>query len=314
MFNYKKRDIERIAKDCSFITNTTEKVLRLLDILEFIKSNEINKYLALKGGTAINLCLLDLERLSVDIDMDFTENCTREEMLVLRNQIDSTIRSFMANEGYSLSTRSKFVHSLDSYVYSYQTLSKSNDVLKIEINYSDRCHILDIEESESSAKLGKSVSIRKLSDAELIGSKLSALLGRTTPRDVYDFYNILNSNLIQDYSLVKKIALFYIVISAEKPIIFEEIFAEAISKMKSLNYFTIRGTLIPVIHSKTEVDIRNMVDTVTERIKSMFILTESEKQFIDCFNKNKYEPDLLFNGYQTNDLSMHPMARWKTKS
>lgn len=208
MFSYRKRDVEKKAIEFNFLANNTEKVLRLLDILEFIHNSEINSLLALKGGTAINLCLLDLERLSVDIDMDFTDNCTREEMLERRKRIDYEIRGFMANEGYSLSDRSKFVHTLDSYVYSYRTLSNSNDVLKIEINYSDRCYILDIDESVSSVKLGKSLTIRRLSDAELIGSKLSALLGRTTPRDVYDFYNLINSDLIRDYSLVKKIALF----------------------------------------------------------------------------------------------------------
>jgi len=313
MFNYRKRDIENKAKECNFITNTTEKVLRLLDILEFIHNNEINSFLALKGGTAINLCLLDLERLSVDIDLDFTENCSREQMLEKRKQIDYEIRSFMANEGYALSDRSKFVHTLDSYVYSYRTLSNSNDILKIEINYSDRCHILDIDEAYSSAKLGKTITIRKLSDAELIGSKLSALLGRTTPRDVYDFYNLINSNFIQDYSLVKKIALFYIVISAEKPIVFKDIFSEAVSKIKELNYNKIRETLIPVIHGKTEIDINKMVDIVIGKLNEMFVLSEEEKQYIEFFNNNDFKPDLLFGEYQINDLSNHPMALWKTK-
>ena len=101
MFNYKKRDVESKAQECNFLTNTTEKVLRLLDILEFIHNNEINALLALKGGTAINLCLLDIKRLSVDIDLDFTYNCTKEEMLERRKRIDYEIRSFMANEGYS---------------------------------------------------------------------------------------------------------------------------------------------------------------------------------------------------------------------
>lgn len=88
MFSYRKRDVEKKAIECNFLANNTEKVLRLLDILEFIHNSEINSLLALKGGTAINLCLLDLERLSVDIDMDFTDNCTREEMLERRKRID----------------------------------------------------------------------------------------------------------------------------------------------------------------------------------------------------------------------------------
>lgn len=313
MFNYRRRDVEDLARSCSFITNTTEKVLRLYDILDFIHNSEINTLLALKGGTAINLCLLDLERLSVDIDLDFTNNCARDQMLEHRKKIDYEIRVFMTNEGYALSNRSKFTHSLDSYVYSYRTLSNSNDVLKIEINYSDRCHILEIVDSESSIKLGKSLKIRRLSDEELVGSKLGALLGRTTPRDVYDFYNLINRNTIQNYSLIKKIALFYVVISAEKPIVFEDIFSEAIRKIEALNYNRIKESLLPVLHLKSELDIQKMIETVTTKLNEFFLLTEEEQKFIDNFNNNVYSPNLLFSDFVTNDLLNHPMALWKLK-
>jgi len=35
----------------------------------------------LKGGTAINLAVFNLPRLSVDIDMDYTPNDTKEEIV-----------------------------------------------------------------------------------------------------------------------------------------------------------------------------------------------------------------------------------------
>jgi predicted nucleotidyltransferase component of viral defense system len=42
------------------------------------------EHLALKGGTAINLTIFNLPRLSVDIDLDYTQNVDREEMLKSR--------------------------------------------------------------------------------------------------------------------------------------------------------------------------------------------------------------------------------------
>ena len=36
MFKYSKNEVINIAKDNKFITNTMEKVLRLIDILDFI--------------------------------------------------------------------------------------------------------------------------------------------------------------------------------------------------------------------------------------------------------------------------------------
>lgn len=123
MFKYSLKEINKIANDTNFNKNTCEKVLRLFDILNFVNKSEINDFLALKGGTAINLFILDLPRLSVDIDLDFNIMSDKESMFLYRKKIDSFIRSYMENEGYRLSNKSKFMHSLDSYVYYHRTTS-----------------------------------------------------------------------------------------------------------------------------------------------------------------------------------------------
>ncbi len=114
MFKYGAKEVNRIAKNTNFNKNTCEKVLRLYSILNFINASKIANDLALKGGTAINLFLLNLPRLNVDIDLDFNLSLDRESMLSHRAKIDSLIGSYMENEGYHLSDKSKFVHTLDS--------------------------------------------------------------------------------------------------------------------------------------------------------------------------------------------------------
>ena len=72
---YDKNYIRQKAVKSKFNRDTYEKVLRLIDVLEFINQDEFLKNkLALKGGTAINLLEFDLPRLSVDIDLDYTIN------------------------------------------------------------------------------------------------------------------------------------------------------------------------------------------------------------------------------------------------
>ena len=90
--------------------------------------------LALKGGTAINLTIFDLPRLSVDIDLDFAEALGRAEMLEKRGDIAERIRKNMRAHGYTLSEKSKKYHALDSFVYEYQNAGGMRDNLKIEIN------------------------------------------------------------------------------------------------------------------------------------------------------------------------------------
>lgn len=61
------------AAENGFNRDTYEKVLRLMDVLEFLNQDDLLKEgLALKGGTAINLLEFNLPRLSVDIDLDYT--------------------------------------------------------------------------------------------------------------------------------------------------------------------------------------------------------------------------------------------------
>ena len=89
---YDKRELSLRAKELNVVRDTFEKVCRLQEILRFINSSDLLKNsFALKGGTAINLVLFDLPRLSVDIDLDYTRLCSREEMLDEREKINSLI-------------------------------------------------------------------------------------------------------------------------------------------------------------------------------------------------------------------------------
>lgn len=61
-----------MAKEMGFVRDTLEKVCRLVDVLKFMEGDELlAESIALKGGTAINLTIFDLPRLSVNIDLDY---------------------------------------------------------------------------------------------------------------------------------------------------------------------------------------------------------------------------------------------------
>ena len=79
--NYDIKILSELSKKYGYVRNTFEKVLRLVEILDYINTSEVLKgKLALKGGTAINLLYDDLPRLSVDIDLDYTQNIDKEKM------------------------------------------------------------------------------------------------------------------------------------------------------------------------------------------------------------------------------------------
>ena len=72
MSSYDKIYIGKRAEELGYVRDTLEKVYRLADILEYLNTNPLlRESLALKGGTAINLTIFNLPRLSVDIDLDY---------------------------------------------------------------------------------------------------------------------------------------------------------------------------------------------------------------------------------------------------
>ena len=80
------------AKELGFVRDTYEKVCRLTDILKFFENDALlGNSLALKGGTAINLTIFNFPRLSVDIDLDYSKNVTRDEMMATRSIINDRI-------------------------------------------------------------------------------------------------------------------------------------------------------------------------------------------------------------------------------
>lgn len=107
MMQLDRMTLGRIAKEMGFVRDTLEKVCRLADVLKFMEEEELlSKSLALKGGTAINLTIFDLPRLSVDIDLDYCKSIQREEMQADRERITDKIRKYMVANGYILSPKS----------------------------------------------------------------------------------------------------------------------------------------------------------------------------------------------------------------
>ena len=72
MPTFDKAILTEQARWLGFLTAPFEKMTRLTEILRFLNdTDELRESLAIKGGTAINLTMFNLPRLSVDIDLDF---------------------------------------------------------------------------------------------------------------------------------------------------------------------------------------------------------------------------------------------------
>lgn len=299
------------AKELGFVRDTYEKLCRLTEILKFFEHDAVlGKSLALKGGTAINLTILNLPRLSVDIDLDFSENVTRDEMLATKSIISDRIEKYMRANGYSLSSKSKQYHALDSYVYEYTNSGGMKDNLKVEINYILRCHVLEIGQRhfESTWQPG-GVSVLSVDPVEIFGSKIVALMNRTAPRDLYDIHNLVRFGLFDESQkqLLRKCVVFYSAIGAESPPLeFQIGTIDLVTQMR------IKTDLYPVLRNKDNFDLKTAQMQVKNWLTDLLKLENNEKEFLNAFRNKTYQPDLLFESHEILErIQNHPMALWK---
>lgn len=304
------------AEELGFVRDTLEKVTRLTDILEYLNTHPILKHsLALKGGTAINLTIFNLPRLSVDLDLDYLITNSREEMLESREVLTTTIDRYMTAQGYSRNPRTKNPHSLDSWVYDYMGASGNKDNVKIEVNYSLRSHILEAEERPIiNEHFSSEYEVKSLAPLEIYGSKINALLSRAAARDLYDARNMIHYGLFDESEeeILKKCVVFYAAISArDKSRINKTFDTRAID---SITERKIKTDLNPVIKTENDFELGSAKKLVKDFIADLMVLTPEEKQFLDRFEKGEYTPELLFEDLNVlNRIKKHPMALWKTR-
>lgn len=310
MAPYDKQTLSRIARELGFARDTLEKVYRLVEILRLIQGDPLlSTSLALKGGTAINLTIFSLPRLSVDIDLDFVHNIGRDEMMNARKEITLIIMRYMVAEGYEESGKSKNSHSLDSFVFMYTTSSGSRDNIKIEINYSLRAHFLK-PTIRSIVKTGvfSSTSVLSLAPIEIFAGKINALISRTAARDLFDVDNMVTRELYHEKELIllRKCVVFYYVLGdnwLEFPV--------NIDRISGLTAYRIRTDLRPVIKDTVNFDLITTQTRVKNFLVKLVDFNNDEQAFIKEFQQGNYLPELLANGDSLENIRNHPMIQWK---
>lgn len=311
MSKYDKRLLGQRADELHFIRDTLEKVYRLADILVYFNQNPLLKEnLALKGGTAINLTIFNLPRLSVDIDLDYCNAVSRDEMLEEREAINDDILKYMLTQGYALSQKTKNYHSLDSWVFEYINSGGTKDNIKIENNYSMRVHLLPAEGRKITTEvLSRDIDINSLAAIEIFGSKINALLNRTAARDLYDVNNMVYFGLFDEseYAFLKKCVIFYSALSSKEMRM--EFDTSVIDKLTNQK---IKTDLLPVICKKEAFNLEAAKKRVKTFIDELLMMTPQEKEFMVRFVNKEYMPELLFDDKAIVDrIKNHPMALWK---
>ena len=172
-----------------------DTVRLLLAVAPEVFANDI---FAMKGGTAINLIVRDMPRLSVDVDVVYLPwQTAREEALQAINQELAAIVTRLA----PLGVKTRLIRAKDLGDTKLIVENEASQV-KIEVNVVFRGSVLPIERRGLSARtsdqFGVEFELPILSLDELYASKLVAALDRQHPRDLFDVWQLYASGGISD--------------------------------------------------------------------------------------------------------------------
>jgi len=171
---------------------------------------------ALKGGTAINLFVRNMPRLSVDIDLSYLPVEDRDTSL---NNIDTALNNIASNIPKAIPGSTINRSNLTGTGYCIRLLiSRSDITIKVEVSPVLRGTVHPAQEKELSANAEKEfgyVKMQLLSFEDLYAGKLCAALDRQHPRDLFDIHYLLNTEGITES--IKNTFLVYL-ISHNRPI------------------------------------------------------------------------------------------------
>jgi hypothetical protein len=185
-------DLQREAATAGFRTEPLEKVLRLLEVLEALRSHPfLKERIALKGGTALNLFIFDAPRLSVDIDLNYIGSADRGTMFEERPKIEQAVQAVCGRLGIRV-RRVPGEHAGGKWRLSYDGASGRSGTLELDMSFMYRIPLWPPELRDSRPLGAFSVAqIPVLDVHELAVGKLAALFSRDACRDLFDAHCLL---------------------------------------------------------------------------------------------------------------------------
>lgn len=272
----------------------TDTVRLLLRAAPEVFANEI---FAMKGGTAINLLVRDMPRLSVDIDVVYRPWQTERQQALseIAHELDAISERL---EKFGLHCRKVSSKDLGD---TKLLVEDQSSQIKVEVNAVFRGSVLPVEFRDLSPKTAQMFStelqLPVLAADELYGSKLVAALDRQHPRDLFDVWQLYESGGLSDGIM----ECFVIYIAGHNRPIHEVLFGnnKDIADDYQENF---------VGMTREPADLDNLLQ-IREHLQAELParLNENQKKFL--IGLARAEPD--WNLLQCSHVAELPALRWK---
>jgi hypothetical protein len=306
-------ELAQEAAAAGFPVASLEKAQRLLRLLETLRGHPFLKdRIALKGGTALNLFVFDVPRLSVDVDLNYIGSADRDTMLAERPQVDQAIEAVAERLGHQV-RRAPEEHAGGKWRLSYADADGRSRVLELDVNFLLRVPLWPVGVVDSRPVGSISATAIPMLDVhELAAGKLAALFARKASRDLFDARSLLREpRLDRD-----RLRLGFVVYGGASPrdwrtIALEDVRADTTEVERQL-LPVLRGSLVPALADVPAWTERLVVEC-RDLLSALLPLEAHEREFLTRLNdRGEIVPDLL-----TTDSAMQakiaasPALQWK---
>ena len=271
--------------------NYKNQVRLLLDVLPVVAKE---KCFALHGGTAINLFIREMPRLSVDIDLTYIPIEDRDTSIANINDALQRIKSGIENSVSGTVVE----HKADR---AKLQISNKDANIKLEVNLTKRGIYKATEDRQLCEKAQKDFEVfcvmPVVSLGLLYGGKICAALDRQHPRDLFDVkYLLENEGFTDDI----KEGFLFCLLGSDRPI--NEVLRPNFQDQRSALVNQFEGmTAEPFTYEEYEQIREKLIKTIHER------LTDEDKEFLLAFKNLK--PD-----WGKLNFADFPSIKWKLQN
>jgi predicted nucleotidyltransferase component of viral defense system len=273
----------------------TEQVRLLVALLPSVAKQSC---FALKGGTAINLFVRDMPRLSVDIDLAYLPVEDRDTSLVA---IDQALGSIAADIEQHIPRTAIQYSVLKGTDKRFKLLVRQEEIsVKIEVTPVLRGSVFQAETCQLSARAADTfgfVRMSVLSFADLYAGKMCAALDRQHPRDLYDVYWLLRQEGMDDR--LKNAFLVYLM-GHNRPM--AELLAPQVQDIAP-QYHTELAGMVAV-----PVELAQLRETLPELVRVIrTAMTDGDKRFLLALKRGNQN----WRDFAIPEAERLPAIQWK---
>ena len=301
------------AEATGFRSDMLEKVAHLLNLLDAIRGHPFLKgKLILKGGTALNLFVFDVPRLSVDIDLNYVGAEDREGMLAERSKIDKAVQAVFSREGFAV-RRISDEHAGCKWSLRFGSATGATSNLEVDINFMFRIPLWQATTMDSRAIGAWRVRDIEVMDIhELAAGKLAALLSRKQARDLFDVHKLLQlKELDRD-----RLRVAFVVYGAMNRKDWRSVSVENLDfDADELEHHLVPLLRVGTLREQEEPGQfgRKLIDECRQALSAILPFTKKELEFLNhLLDEGEINPSLLTDDIGLQDrIRRHPLLVWK---